>query len=285
MRSRSSRSGKLRLASRSADRPSFHTAPPPLLRAWHETYRCGDATVTLAESHATRVAIPHTTGRPTYPHTQPTEAPMVRPLSSVIRGALLIGVVAASASAQTTYTWTGTEAVQTLRVLRDGTPSSHLAAPKAFPGTAGSGTYGFANFSFTNTTAFTNAFLVDVLGAAGGDAAQVNTFFVAYAGSFNPANIAQNYLGDSGSSCNGPFVATVSCSNGANPIAFSVNVAAGQTVVLNLSRVSNTNTANTTVTFNARFQNPTVVVPEPSTYALMATGLIGLVGIARRRRA
>jgi hypothetical protein len=29
---------------------------------------------------------------------------------------------------------------------------------------------------------------------------------------------------------------------------------------------------------------PTNVVPEPSTYALMATGLVGLVGMARRRR-
>jgi V8-like Glu-specific endopeptidase len=30
--------------------------------------------------------------------------------------------------------------------------------------------------------------------------------------------------------------------------------------------------------------NPNAVVPEPSTYALMATGLIGLFGVARRRR-
>jgi hypothetical protein len=28
---------------------------------------------------------------------------------------------------------------------------------------------------------------------------------------------------------------------------------------------------------------PGTVIPEPSTYALMATGLVGLVGIARRR--
>jgi hypothetical protein len=29
---------------------------------------------------------------------------------------------------------------------------------------------------------------------------------------------------------------------------------------------------------------PTVVIPEPSTYALVATGLVALVGVARRRR-
>jgi hypothetical protein len=29
---------------------------------------------------------------------------------------------------------------------------------------------------------------------------------------------------------------------------------------------------------------PTVVLPEPSTYALLATGLVALVGVARRRR-
>jgi len=29
---------------------------------------------------------------------------------------------------------------------------------------------------------------------------------------------------------------------------------------------------------------PTNVIPEPSTYALMATGLVGLMGMARRRR-
>jgi hypothetical protein len=41
-------------------------------------------------------------------------------------------------------------------------------------------------------------------------------------------------------------------------------------------------TINNVVEINAR---PTVVIPEPSTYALMATGLIGLALVQRRRRA
>jgi len=35
--------------------------------------------------------------------------------------------------------------------------------------------------------------------------------------------------------------------------------------------------------YNAYWSNATSVIPEPSTYALMATGLVGLVGLARRR--
>ncbi len=37
-------------------------------------------------------------------------------------------------------------------------------------------------------------------------------------------------------------------------------------------------------TLGVRFPDPNIVVPEPSTYAMMAMGLVGLAGFARRRR-
>lgn len=37
-------------------------------------------------------------------------------------------------------------------------------------------------------------------------------------------------------------------------------------------------------TFATRIPDPNIVVPEPSTYAMMAMGLVGLAGFARRRR-
>ncbi|MCU0634870.1 MAG: PEP-CTERM sorting domain-containing protein [Gemmatimonadaceae bacterium] len=52
-------------------------------------------------------------------------------------------------------------------------------------------------------------------------------------------------------------------------------------LVVNINRGN----SNDAVAFDYFRLNGTTVVPEPSTYALMATGLIGLVGIARRRRA
>jgi hypothetical protein len=46
-----------------------------------------------------------------------------------------------------------------------------------------------------------------------------------------------------------------------------------------------TGTPTSASMLDARCGPPTNVVPEPSTYALMATGLLGLFGVARQRRA
>jgi len=42
--------------------------------------------------------------------------------------------------------------------------------------------------------------------------------------------------------------------------------------------------ANQVTTYDFALYGDMTVTPEPSTYALMATGLAGIVGIARRRK-
>ena len=87
----------------------------------------------------------------------------------------------------------GNDPTQADRLGRDGQPSG--CAGKACPGGGFPGTKLFETFSFRNDGASAACFTV-TLNAALGGAGDIES--AAYLGSYNPADLCQNYLGDSG---------------------------------------------------------------------------------------
>ncbi len=123
-------------------------------------------------------------------------------------------------------TYPGTSGTQTNRVFRDLKPPSTCAAQKAYPGTTGSGMYGFDRYNFKNDGPATCVTFTVKTACAG-----TNSIFpVAYLDRFDPANIATNYLGDPGGSPN-------TNPNGES-VSFSVNVPANSTVLLVVNEVT-----------------------------------------------
>ena len=116
-------------------------------------------------------------------------------------------------------TYPGSSGVQTNRVARLNNPS-FCGATKAFPGTS-PGSFAFDRYSFTNNgPPACVTFTIDTTCTMSQE-----IFAVAYLGSFNPANIAANYLGD------------IAFSPPAGH-SFSVDVPANSTVNLVLSEVN-----------------------------------------------
>jgi len=117
----------------------------------------------------------------------------------------------------------GTSGMQAGRVNRSGAATASVCGtPKTYPGTFDTTPRAYDAYTFVNNGPAT---CVTFSVNTGCTAGAVQVFPVAYLGSFNPANIAQNYLGDPGSSPN-PFVS------------FSVNVPANATVVLVVNEVT-----------------------------------------------
>jgi len=102
-----------------------------------------------------------------------------------------------------------------------------------------------------------------------------DNFTLLYRNVFNPASPLLNAL----------------VANDDNPTiglsGFTFNLVAGTQYIFVTTGFGNTDFGafTNTITGPANVTFGTVgVIPEPSTYALMATGLVGLVGVARRRR-
>ncbi len=148
---------------------------------------------------------------------------LFRPVPCVITFTGAIG------SHSTTYP--SSSGVQTNRVARLNNPSV-CGVTKAFPGTS-SGSFAFDQYSFTNNgPPVCVTFTIDTACTASQE-----IFAVAYLGSFNPANVAANYLGD----------IAFSPPTGHS---FSVDVPANSTVVLVVSEVSTSACPNYIVTVN-----------------------------------
>jgi hypothetical protein len=109
-----------------------------------------------------------------------------------------------------------TTGTQTDRLLRDGVVPT-CANPKTFPGTLPAGPITFDDFAFSNTAATPTCVQVSYKALSGNGA---GIFAVAYVGSFNPANISQNWLSDAG------------FSPGSGSATFSFGLPAGQTLHL-----------------------------------------------------
>jgi hypothetical protein len=184
-------------------------------------------------------------------------------LTSSVASLAFLVVSALPAKAQvTTYTFTGAEPTMGLRLVRNGVVST-FATPKPFPGTIGTGPFPYVTFTFLNPFADPTPFFVAPTPTG---STAFNPFFSIYAGSFDPSNLALNYLGDDGLSCE-------TCAP------FSVLAPTGNVLV-----VANKVLATDVSTFSFVTSFEPTAVPEPASVVLLATGLAAMAAVAGRRR-
>lgn len=112
---------------------------------------------------------------------------------------------------------TATDPLMSKRLFRDATPST-CAVPKSFPGDF-TASVNYDTFSIVNDTGSAKCVTIALTVNDG-----VYIHASAYKGSFNPANLATNYLGDSGSS-----------NTAGETYPFEVTVPAGETLVIVLN--------------------------------------------------
>ncbi len=179
----------------------------------------------------------------------------------------LVGVLAAPlASASViltgTYTWTGTELGEANRLFRSGIESTFLA-PKTYPGNVSTPSGGY---TIVGVLGFGSEAWLDVTISTTTPCCQ--SFVAAYLDSYDPTNLATNYLGDGG---NSPTPTT--------PDHFQVIVPGGHSLVLVGQTVTSLSAATGT-----NFSFSVDQVPEPATITLAAAGLLLLLLGARRRR-
>ena len=141
-------------------------------------------------------------------------------------------------------------------------------------------TYYYKTFSFA-ASLFTGGGYVDISDFEPGNTAVY--FLTAYAGSYNPANPALNWLGDAG------FSGNYQTNDGGD---FQVILPANQNLVLLLNNTAAGGSGLGTPiniqvdNYSDSLYSPPLAVattPEPSTFLMLGTGLLSMSGFIRRR--